>query len=160
MPIEQQRIFSDWKEATKDELTLQEAGITKKSKILIFEKKEIIDTPENKIIIPVEYNDIKEELEMNANHYFMDLISQFFKVLITIVFFHVKIHPFPERVDDIKLKQKSKNVKVDQLISELQNYQQNPIRIIITDKSVYYFNIYHHSRLRSKRERKQIPLLQ
>ena len=87
MPIEQQRIFSDWKEATKDELTLQEAGITKKSKILIFEKKEIIDTPENKIIIPVEYNDIKEELEMNANHYFMDLISQFFKVLITIVFF-------------------------------------------------------------------------
>ena len=45
-------------------------------------------------------------------------------------------------MDDIKLKQKSKNIKLDQLIQDFQNYQQNPVKIIISDKTVlllYYY---------------------
>lgn len=45
----------------------------------------------------------------------------------------------PERMDDIKLKQRSKNVKIDQQIKELQNLQQNPIRIIVAEKTVESF---------------------
>ena len=80
IPIEQQRIIYDWKEALNDEMTLQEAGITKKSKITIFEKKNIVDLPENQIPVLVEYNEEQETMIMNKDHYFMDLILIFFHV--------------------------------------------------------------------------------
>lgn len=81
IPTEQQRVFSDWKELTNDDLTLQEAGITKKSKISILEKKELINSPEKIVSVSVEYNDEKEEIEMNEEQYFVDLIVAFFQVL-------------------------------------------------------------------------------
>ena len=61
-------------------MTLQEAGITKKSKITIFEKKEIMDLPENHITVLVDYNEVQEILVMNKDHYFMDLVLLFFQV--------------------------------------------------------------------------------
>ena len=82
IPIEQQRIIYDWKEALNDEMTLQEAGITKKSKITIFEKKNIVDLPENQIPVLVEYNEEQETMIMNKDHYFIDLILMFFQVFI------------------------------------------------------------------------------
>lgn len=81
IPTEQQRIFSDWKEATNDDLTLQEAGITKKSKISILEKRQLINSPENMVSVSVEYNDEKDEIEINKEQYFVDLVVTFFQVL-------------------------------------------------------------------------------
>lgn len=39
-----------------------------------------MDTPENQVIVNVEYNDEKAELQMNKEDYFIDLIVSFFKV--------------------------------------------------------------------------------
>ena len=39
-------------------------------------------------------------------------------------------------MDDIKIKQKTKNIKLDEQIKDFQNYQQVPLKIIVTEKTV------------------------
>lgn len=71
----------DWKEKTNDQQTLLEAGVLKKSKILVLQKKELVENEENSVIVVVEYNSEKYEYPMNKEEEYIDVILRFLDVV-------------------------------------------------------------------------------
>lgn len=80
IPASKQRIIVDWREKTDDSETLGEAGLTRKSKVVVHQKKELSTNPDDVVMIPVEYNGEKTDLPMNKEQDGMDLILSFFHV--------------------------------------------------------------------------------
>lgn len=72
----------DWKEKTNDQQTLLEAGVLKKSKILVLQKKELVENEENSVIVVVEYNGEKYEYPMNKGEEYIDVILRFLDVAV------------------------------------------------------------------------------
>lgn len=72
----------DWKEKTNDQQTLLEAGVLKKSKILVLQKKELVENEENSVIVVVEYNGEKYEYPMNKEEEYIDVILRFLDVAV------------------------------------------------------------------------------
>lgn len=80
IPPEQQRIVVDWKEKSNNDETLGEAGLTKKSKVIVCQKKELSSNPEDIIPISVWYNGETTVMKMNKEQDAFDLVLAFFKV--------------------------------------------------------------------------------
>ena len=70
----------DWKEKSNDNETLGEAGLTKKSKVVVCQKKELSSNPEDMIPISVLYNGETTVMNMNKEQDAFDLVLAFFKV--------------------------------------------------------------------------------
>ena len=70
----------DWKEKSNDNETLGEAGLTKKSKVVVCQKKELSSNPEDMISISVLYNGETTVMNMNKEQDAFDLVLAFFKV--------------------------------------------------------------------------------
>ena len=70
----------DWKEKSNDNETLGEAGLTKKSKVVVCQKKELSSNPEDMISISVLYNGETTVMNMNKEQDAFDLFLAFFKV--------------------------------------------------------------------------------
>ena len=70
----------DWKEKSNDNETLGEAGLTKKSRVVVCQKKELSSNPEDMIPISVLYNGETTVMNMNKEQDAFDLVHAFFKV--------------------------------------------------------------------------------
>ena len=67
----------DWKEKKDDQQLLSEA----KSKVIVLQKKDLVENEENGVVVVVEYNGEKFEYPMNKEEEFIDLILRFLEVL-------------------------------------------------------------------------------